>query len=136
MASNQQILKTFLDQFDQFLEDIVGVFPDDKELVSGKMYFEGLRKINPRIIITYWKYLVADKYDDNVETENIDFFINKNYHEDIETIAKARNWDGDYSYINNKIEAIRDQIVKLSDTNKRVTMKYIINLTRLSKLYN
>tara|TARA_Y100000389_G_C17324260_1_gene444679 strand:- start:3 stop:104 length:102 start_codon:yes stop_codon:yes gene_type:complete len=33
MASNQQILKTFLDQFDQFLEDIVGVFPDDKELV-------------------------------------------------------------------------------------------------------
>lgn len=136
MASNQQILKTFLDQFDQFLEDIVGVFPDDKELVSGKMYFEGLRKINPRIIITYWKYLVADKYDDNVETENIDFFINKNYNEDIETIAKARNWDGDYSYINNKIEAIRDQIVKLSDTNKKVTMKYIINLTRLSKLYN
>lgn len=136
MASNQQILKTFLDQFDQFLEDIVGVFPDDKELVSGKMYFEGLRKINPRVIITYWKYLVADKYDDNVETENIDFFINKNYHEDIETIAKARNWDGDYSYINNKIEAIRDQIVKLSDTNKKITMKYIINLTRLSKLYN
>ena len=100
------------------------------------MYFEGLRKINPRVIITYWKYLVADKYDDNVKTENIDFFINKNYNEDIETIAKARNWDGDYSYINNKIEAIRDQIVKLSDTNKKITMKYIINLTRLSKLYN
>jgi hypothetical protein len=136
MASNQQILKTFLDQFNQFLEDIVAVFPNDKELVSGKMYFEGLRKINPRVIITYWKYLVADKYDENVETENIDFFINKNYNEDIETIAKARNWDGDYSYINNKIEAIRDQIVKLSDTNKKITMKYIINLTRLSKLYN
>tara|TARA_B110001450_G_C17604432_1_gene474433 strand:+ start:732 stop:1142 length:411 start_codon:yes stop_codon:yes gene_type:complete len=136
MASNQQILKTFLDQFNQFLEDIVNVFPNDKELVSGKMYFEGLRKINPRVIITYWKYLVADKYDDNVETENIDFFINKNYNEDIETIAKARNWDGDYSYINNKIEAIRDQIVKLSDNNKEITMKYIINLTRLSKLYN
>jgi len=136
MASNQQILKTFLDQFNQFLEDIVAVFPNDKELVSGKMYFEGLRKINPRVIITYWKYLVADKYDENVETENIDFFINKNYNEDIETIAKARNWDGDYSYINNKIEAIRDQIVKLSDNNKKITMKYIINLTRLSKLYN
>jgi len=136
MASNQQILKTFLDQFNQFLEDIVAVFPNDKELVSGKMYFEGLRKINPRVIITYWKYLVADKYDENVETENIDFFINKNYNEDIETIAKARNWDGDYSYINNKIEAIRDQIVKLSDNNKEITMKYIINLTRLSKLYN
>jgi len=135
MASNQQILKTFLDQFNQFLEDIVNLFPNDKELVSCKMYFEGLRKINPRVIITYWKYLVADKYDDNVETENIDFFINKNYNEDIETIAKARNWE-DYSYINNKIEAIRDQIVKLSDNNKKITMKYIINLTRLSKLYN
>ena len=31
MASNQQILKTFLEQFEQFLEDIVGVFQDDKE---------------------------------------------------------------------------------------------------------
>lgn len=136
MASNQQILKTFLDQFNQFLEEIVTLFPNDKELVSCKIYFEGLRKINPRVIITYWKYLVADKYDDNVESENIDFFINKNYNEDIETLAKTRNWEGDYSYINNKIEAIRDQLVKLSDNNKKITMKYIINLTRLSKLYN
>jgi hypothetical protein len=136
MASNQQILKTFLEQFNEFLEEIVSVFPDDKELISGKIYFEGLRKINPRVIISYWKYLVADKYDENVETENIDFFINKNYNEDIETVAKAKNWEGDYSYINNKIEAIRNQIVKLSDNNKKITMKYIINLTRLSKLYN
>jgi hypothetical protein len=136
MASNQQILKTFLEQFNQFLEDIVCMFPNDKEMVSCKIYFEGLRKINPRVIITYWKSLVADNYDDNVENENIDFFINKNYNEDIETVAKARNWDGDYSYINNKIEAIRNQIVKLSDNNKTITMKYIINLTRLSKLYN
>ena len=135
-VSNQQISKTFLNQFNELLEDILILFPDDKELISAKIYFEGLRKVNPRLIINYWKYLIADKYEDDVENENTDFFINKDYTKDIEDIATKRNWSGDYSYINEKIILIRDRVNDLSDTNKKIIMKYLINLTRLSKLYN
>ena len=134
--SNNQILKTFLCQFNEFLEDILRIFPNDEDLVMAKVYFDGLRKINPKIIINYWKYLIVQKYDDKIENENIDFFIEKDYINDIEDIATKRSWDGDYSYINEKITVIRDSVRKQDENNKKITMKYIINLSRLAKLYN
>ena len=134
--SNNQILKTFLSQFNEFLEDILRIFPDDQDLITAKIYFDGIRKINPKIIIHYWKYLIAQKYDYQVENENIDFFIEKDYVNDIEDIATKRKWEGDYSYINDKINVLRNSVRKQDESNKKITMKYIINLTRLSKLYN
>ena len=101
-VSNSQILKTFLNQFSEFLEDILRIFPYDEDLVTAKVYFDGIRKINPRLIIHYWKYLISQKYDSEVESENINFFIEKDYVNDIEDIAMQRSWEGDYSYINEK----------------------------------
>tara|TARA_Y100000816_G_C25787025_1_gene412549 strand:+ start:65 stop:481 length:417 start_codon:yes stop_codon:yes gene_type:complete len=135
-VSNSQILKTFLNQFSEFLEDILRIFPYDEDLVTAKVYFDGIRKINPRLIIHYWKYLISQKYDSEVESENINFFIEKDYVNDIEDIAMQRSWEGDYSYINEKINIIRNSVRKQDESNKKITMKYIINLTRLSKLYN
>ena len=135
-TSNLQVMKTFLLQFNEFLEDILRIFPDDKDLITAKVYFDGIRKINPRLIINYWKYLIAEKYNDAVEGNNIDFFIEKDYENDIEDIATKRSWEGDYSYINEKICIIRDRVRDQNEANKKITMKYIVNLTRLSKLYN
>ena len=135
-TSNLQVMKTFLLQFNEFLEDILRIFPDDKDLITAKVYFDGIRKINPRLIINYWKYLIAEKYNDAVEGNNIDFFIDKDYENDIEDIATNRSWEGDYSYINEKICIIRDRVRDQNEANKKITMKYIVNLTRLSKLYN
>ncbi len=135
-TSNLQVMKTFLSQFNEFLEDILRIFPDDKDLITAKVYFDGIRKINPRLIINYWKYLIAEKYNDAVEGNNIDFFIEKDYENDIEDIATKRSWEGDYSYINEKICIIRDRVRDQNEANKKITMKYIVNLTRLSKLYN
>ena len=135
-TSNLQVMKTFLLQFNEFLEDILRIFPDDKDLITAKVYFDGIKKINPRLIINYWKYLIAEKYNDAVEGNNIDFFIEKDYENDIEDIATNRSWEGDYSYINEKICIIRDRVRDQNEANKKITMKYIVNLTRLSKLYN
>ena len=135
-TSNLQVMKTFLSQFNEFLEDILRIFPDDKDLITAKVYFDGIRKVNPRLIINYWKYLIAEKYNDAVEGNNIDFFIEKDYENDIEDIATKRSWEGDYSYINEKICVIRDRVRNQNEANKKITMKYIVNLTRLSKLYN
>ena len=130
------ILKTFLNQFSEFITDIVKIFPDDKDLVSTKVYFEGIRKYNPRLIITSWKILVADKYENVVEECDFSFFINKDYREDTDEFADKRNWGNyDYSYINKKINELREQVSNQCEINKEQSMKYIINLTRLSKLY-
>tara|TARA_X000000368_G_scaffold63610_1_gene45184 strand:- start:14294 stop:14716 length:423 start_codon:yes stop_codon:yes gene_type:complete len=130
------ILTTFLNQFSEFITDIVRIFPDDKDLVSTKVYFEGIRKYNPRLILTSWKILVADKYEKEVEKGDFTFFINKDYSKDTDEFADKRNWGNyDYSYINEKINEIREQVSNQSENNKQQSMKYIINLTRLSKLY-
>ena len=130
------ILKTFLNQFSEFIADVVRIFPDDKDLVATKVYFEGIRKYNPRLILTSWKILVADKYEKEVEKGDFSFFINKDYREDTDEFADKRNWgDYDYSYINEKINEIREQVSNQTEHNKQQSMKYIINLTRLSKLY-
>jgi hypothetical protein len=130
------ILKTFLNQFSEFMSDITAIFPNDKDLIATKVYFEGIRKYNPRLIITSWKILVADKYEKEVEKSDFTFFINKDYTKDTDEFADKRNWgDYDYSYINEKINEIREQVANQSDHNKKQSMKYIVNLTRLCKLY-
>ena len=137
MASKSIIFKTFLNQFSEFIDDVVRIFPEDKDLAATKIYFEGIRKVNPRLLITSWKILIVDKYDNEVEKGDFSFFINKDYNEDTKSFADKRNWgDYDYSYINEKIDEIRDQVANQSETNKEKSMKYIINLTRLCKLYN
>ena len=122
-------------QFSVFLEDIVKIFPDDKEIITAKVYFEGLKKVNPRLLITSWKMIIADNYEEQILDGDFNFFIEKDYKEDIEEVAKRRNWDEDYSYINENIETLRSKIANESEYNKNISMKYLINLTKLSKLY-
>lgn len=129
------ILKTFLSQFSDLMEDVVKIFPDDKEIFTAKLYFEGIKKVNPRFLITSWKILIADNYEKEISNNNYEFFLKKNYKEDINYMAKKRNWEGDYAYINENIETLRDKIASESLHNKEMTMKYINNLTKLSKLY-
>jgi hypothetical protein len=135
MSNKSIILKTFLKQFSEFLEDIVKIFPHDKEIITAKVYFEGLKKVNPRLLITSWKVIVADNYEEQIINGDYNFFIEKDYNEDIEEVAKRRNWDDDYSYINENIETLRSKIANESEYNKEMSMKYLINLTKLSKLY-
>tara|TARA_E500000178_G_C16621591_1_gene573583 strand:- start:190 stop:600 length:411 start_codon:yes stop_codon:yes gene_type:complete len=135
MSNKSIILKTFLKQFSEFLEDIVKIFPDDKEIITAKVYFEGLKKVNPRLLITSWKIIIADNYEEQILDGDFNFFIEKDYKEDIEEVAKRRNWDEDYSYINENIETLRSKIANESEYNKNISMKYLINLTKLSKLY-
>jgi meiotically up-regulated gene 157 (Mug157) protein len=43
-----QILKTFNDQFMQFVEDIINVFPNDPDITLAKNAFIFFRKTNPK----------------------------------------------------------------------------------------
>ena len=131
------ILKTFLIQFQEFLESVVELFPNDREIISTKVYFEGLKRMNPKLLITSWKILITDRYGNEIENEDFEWLINKNYSEDTEYYAKSNNKvPEDYRAINDKIEELKDQLNKLSDNNKKCSMKYINNLTKLSKIYS
>ena len=124
MSSN--ILSAFNDHFVEFVTDIQSVFPDDVDLLTAKNSLLMVRKMNPKMIIKIWKTQIVDKYDEQIEIGDITFFMNKDYASDISGNGK----------IMEGIDRLREPIKNMSKDNKDKTMKYIQNLSKLSKIYD
>jgi hypothetical protein len=123
MSSN--ILSAFNDHFVEFVTDIQSVFPEDVDLLTAKNSLLMIRKMNPKMIIKIWKTQIVDKYDEQIENGDITFFMNKDYSADISGNGK----------IMEGIDRLREPIKNMSKDNKDKTMKYIQNLSKLSKIY-
>ena len=71
--------------------------------------------------------MVTDKYADQIEAGDIEYFLNKDFTEDA---------SGNYTpSIDSVIQELRATVRRMSDENKAVSLKYIQNLCKLSKLY-
>jgi hypothetical protein len=124
MSSN--ILSAFNDHFVEFVTDIQTVFPEDVDLLTAKNSLLMIRKMNPKMIVKIWKTQIVDKYDEQIENGDITFFMNKDYSADISGNGK----------IMEGIDRLREPIKNMSKDNKDKTMKYIQNLSKLSKIYD
>ena len=56
------ILSAFNNQFKEFMNDILCIFPNDKDLMTTKNMMTTLQKGNPRLLIQIWKNFIADPY--------------------------------------------------------------------------
>jgi len=123
-----QILSAFNDHFTEFVDDIKRVFPDDVDIATAATALAKLRKANPKIIIIAFKQFVSSPYKKEIESGEIDFFINKDYSQDI---------DGDSaSLILSKIDLLRKPVSEMNDSEQKKVIKYLQNLTKLAYLYN
>jgi hypothetical protein len=126
---SKQILTTFNDHFIEFIQDIENVFPEDNEIATCKNALMGIRKANPKLIILTCKNYFST-YDEEICKGNIDFFINKNYQDDIDMGNNTSK------VILDKIDNLRNPIKQMSFENKSKVIKYIQNLNKLCKIYN
>jgi hypothetical protein len=126
MASN--IMKIFNEQMMDFINDIINVFPNNPELVTAKNSILLLKKSNPKLLIATWKEHIVNKYKEQIEKGDIDFFVNKNYSNDLVNVENS-------SKIMNCINGFRGPVKEMSIDNQQKTMKYIQNLTKLTELY-
>jgi len=126
MASS--ILTGFNDHFIEFVNDILSVFPDNADILAAKNSFIMIRKANPKLIIQIWNTYVVGKYKDQIEAGNIDFFINKDYSDDLVHMDNSKT-------ITNSIDRLRNPIKLMTEKDRAKSMKYIQNLTKLSSLY-
>jgi hypothetical protein len=127
MSNNPLIMATFLKQMDECLEDISKTYSTDTRFSKCKLYFETMKRTNPRMIITTWKTMVTDKYDAQIQEGNIEYFLEKDYAEDAQDLYTPT--------VDSTIQELRTTIKKMSPENKEVSLKYLQNLCKLSKLY-
>ena len=120
------ILSAFNDHFFEFINDIQKVFPEDVDILSSKNALFLVRKLNPKMIVKFWKVYITNKYRPQIEANDISFFVSKDYSTDID----ATNPNTIMEYI----DRLREPIKQMSDENKAKVMKYIQNLTKLSDL--
>ena len=124
----QQVLKVFNDHFIEFIEDVIRVFPIDQDLTTVKNYFLLIRKSNPKLIITVFHEYVYLKYNTQIQENNIQFFIDKDYKDDL---TENKNSDK----IIESINRLRNPIRLMNEEDKMKTIKYLQNLCKLSNSY-
>jgi hypothetical protein len=126
--NKSDILKGFNNQLEEFLNDLINIFPKDNEIKTLRISLLGFRKINPKLIIEGWKLYINDSYYDKILIGNLEFFIEKDYKNDIGNT----NFKND---ILKKIDELKSVINTITDENKNKTVKYVQNLSKLTKLY-
>ena len=124
-----QLLKTFNDQFMQFVEDVIMVFPKDPDLILAKNAFIFFRKANPKVLIDVWYRYVVIKYRKVIENGDVSFFIEKDYDSDVVNLSE---WS---SKSLEAINRLRGPIKNMSPTDQGMCMKYVQNLAILSAHY-
>ena len=121
------ILTAFNDHFIEFVNDVHCVFPNDTDILATKNALTAIRKANPKMIVKIWNMFIVSKYKSEIEAGNIEFFINKDYSQDV---SISNNSDK----IMESIDRLREPIKNMSQENQAKVMKYIQNLTKLSQM--
>lgn len=128
MSNKKTLLTAFNNHFLEFVNDIACVFPKNKDIKLSKNVVTTLNTANPRLIIRIWKEYVSDPYSKKIEEEDISFFIEKDYSNDVTYIESN-------GYIKKSIDRLREPIRKMGKENQDKSMKYMKNLTKLANLY-
>ena len=124
MTNQKFISNTFNKHLNEFMDDIINVFPNEVNLLTTRTFMQGVIKVKPKIIIDYWYKHVYLLYKEEIDKGNFYFFINKDYNKDIEDNEILKG-----------IEEMRIKIRLLSDSSKKKSVEYVKNLSKLSILY-
>ena len=126
MSDKSIVMKAFLNQFTDFVEDVQSVFPDNADIDSAKTALFLIKKTNPRILMNAWVTCIVEPYNDKIEKGDIGFFLDKDYTQDLEYMGNA---------VMQKVDALRGPVREMGAENQAKSMKYIQNLTKLAKLH-
>jgi hypothetical protein len=124
----KQYLSAFNNQFSEFLEDVLEIFPGHVDITTFKNTAATLKKANPGLLIRIWYDYVCKNYMDEIEKGNIKYFLEKDYSQDIQYVSDSKG-------VIETINKIRSPINDMGEQNQKTSMQYILNLSKLSKLY-
>jgi hypothetical protein len=130
MSSDKStLLRAFNKHFFEFMDDIITIYPDATDIISGRATFELIRKANPTAILKVWHYYIYSPYKEVIDQGDIRFFFEKDYGQDLEILANPKE-------IMDIIDRIRGPIKQMDPTNQAHTAKYFQNLSKITTLYH
>jgi hypothetical protein len=124
----KQVLSAFNDQFKEFVEDIHLVFPDNDDISTLSETLIMFRKQNPRLVLMAFNKYVVEHYRTHIEAGDINFFIDKDYKNDLSDVGTAK-------IILEKIDCLREPIREMKIDEQNKVVNYMKNLVLLSDLY-
>lgn len=120
------VVAAFNNHFEEFVEDIKRVFPDDDDIATAQSALQKMRKANPRLILISFKQYVLTPYANQIESGDVSFFIENDYSSVI----------GDNKMILDKIEALRGPVSRMEEDDLNKVIGYLKNLKQIADLYN
>ena len=120
------IVKAFNTHIIDFINDVLNVLDNNSDIYTAKRGLESIIKVNPKLPIKTWKSYITEKYSNEINNNNYDFFMDKDYSSDL---AQQQN-----NEILKVIDNIRHPLKKMDVSNKEKIIKYVKNLTELSKM--
>jgi hypothetical protein len=122
------LLNAFNTQLFEFIEDIELVFNEDNSVKRAKAGLVMIKKVNPTLTIRIWYNYICSKYESEINNDNIDFFLDKDYKKDLVYMNQSDD-------IISSIDKLREPIKNMSKENQEKSFRYIKNLCILSKIY-
>jgi hypothetical protein len=119
------LVTVFNDHFIEFLNDIQNVFPDDPDVLTAKNALIAIRKANPKMLVKIWTQFVVLPYQKQIEDGDINFFITKDYSQDVVGSEHADK-------IMQSIDRLRNPVKMMNNEDRNKTMKYLQNLSKLA----
>lgn len=126
LSMSTPVIKIFNEIFFNFVNLISKTFPNDLEITIAKNKLYAIKKINPKLFIKIWKKHIADKYRDSIEEGNIDYFIEKNYSDDLNKVNNSER-------VMKSINRLREPIKKLDKSKQNMVMLFIQDLSKISE---
>ena len=126
----KQVLETFNTHFNEFLDDVCQVFPENGDIPLMKKAISILNMMSKKHLISTFKSSIVDPYSKEIRDGDISFFINKDYKSDLE--------NGGFSTSNmiiDKIEQLKLLVKEMREVDQQKSLKYIQNLTELCNIY-
>ncbi len=121
--SKKILIDAFFNQYEDFLNQLKDVFPEDGDWT---LYLSGLaifRRTNPRIIVQKtWKWV--SKFEETIKNRDEKFFL---------TIDYSTYTEGEEP-LEQTIEKLRNMWAVLDAHNRSVVWDFINNITSLAKL--
>jgi len=124
MVDKKLLVKTFNTHLQEFIDDVISIFPKEVELLTSRTFINGVMKVKPKIIIDYWYKNVYLLYKSQIDKGDFDFFLRKDYNKDVAS-----------NDVLSGIEKMRLKITSLSQDSKDKAVSYAKNLSKLSVMY-